>query len=449
MKEIKTIFTGWGKKILWIVDPIEYMRQGVKECPDIFMGKPAGFSEPLVFINHPQGIQQLLTNDRKTFFAGGDLNGLLAPIVGNSSLLSLDGSRHRRERKLMMPPFHGDRMVYYGDLVCGIVDSLFKDFQVGDKFIAQNLMQNVSLQVILKVVFGLTEGQRYDRIANLIKRILSLFNQPVNVSFLFYKFLRQDLGKWSPWGNFLRVQRELDQLIYQEIKERRAEKDSHRVDMLSLLLQATDEQGKGLSDQELRDELMLILFAGHETTAIAMTWALYWSHYYPEVGAKIRAELEQLPHDADGMSICKQPYLNAVCNETLRIHPVAVLTFPRRVTEDVEMMGYHLAKNSVVAGCIYTVHHREDLYPSHDEFIPERFLEKQYSPYEFLPFGGGVRRCLGEALASYEMRLVVAQVLSKYKLDLVEKKPLKARRRGVVLRPQGGVPIIYQGNFNY
>ncbi|MGY6529499.1 MAG: cytochrome P450 [Cyanobacterium sp.] len=445
MKEIKTIFTGWDKKILWILDPIEYMRQGMQECPDIFMAKPAGFGEPLVFINHPQGIQQLLTNDRKTFFAGGELNSLLAPIVGNSSLLSLDGSRHRRERKLMMPPFHGDRMVYYGDLVHGIVDDLFKDFQAGDKFIAQDLMQGVSLQVILKVVFGLTEGQRYDRMATLIKKILNLFNQPVNVTFLFYEFLRKDLGKWSPWGNFLRVQKELDQLIEEEIRERRVEKNPDRVDMLSLLLQATDEQGEGLSNQELRDELMLILFAGHETTAIAMTWALYWSHYHPEIGAKIRTELAQLPHDADGMTICKQPYLNAVCNETLRIHPVAVLTFPRRATEDVEMMGYHIPKDAIVAGCIYTVHHREDLYSSHDEFMPERFLEKPYSPYEFLPFGGGVRRCIGEALASYEMRLVTAQILSKYQLELQDKKPLKARRRGVVLRPEGGVPMIYQG----
>lgn len=435
----------WRQRLLWILDPVAYMEKAVVEHPDIFTATISGFSGSLVFVNHPEGIQQILTNDRQTFFPSGELNGILTPIVGYSSLLSLDGQKHKRERKLMMPSFHGERMHYYGDLLKEIVDRVFSKFTVNSVFIAREVMQDISLQVILEVVFGLREGENFDRIAQLIKSILNRFNQPINISFLFYEWLRKDWGKWSPWGNFIRIQKELDNLIYQEIQTRRRENNCDRLDMLSLLLSAQDENGEGMSDQELRDELMLILFAGHETTAIAMTWALYWINYHPEIKEKLLIELDNIPTDSDGMTIYKQPYLTAICNETLRIDPVAMLTFPRLVTEEVEMLGYKLSPNTVVMGCIYLAHQREDLYPDANHFQPERFLERQYSPYEFLPFGGGVRRCLGEALASYEMKLVIAKLLQEYDLELVSPQKIRPRRRGVVLSPAGGIPMIYKG----
>ncbi|WPF89746.1 cytochrome P450 [Cyanobacterium aponinum AL20118] len=436
----------WLQTVKWILNPPEYMSQAVKEYQDLFTAQITGFGNNILFVNHPDAIQQILTNDRQTFFADGELNTVLTPIVGYSSLLSLDGKRHKRERKLMMPPFHGDRMIYYGNSVQEIVDNLFSKFKTNDIFITRETMQEVSLQVILKVVFGLTEGDRFLEMAQLIKDILDRFNQPINISFLFYEWLRKDFGKWSPWGSFLRIKKRLDDLIYREIEERRKEKNSERVDMLSLLLEAKDENGEGLTNQELRDELMLILFAGHETTAIAMSWALYWIHYYPEVKEKLLQELNTLPPDSDGMTIYKQPYLTAVCNETLRIYPVAMLTFPRVATEDVQLLGQTVKKGTIVTGCIYLTHQREDLYPNPNQFQPERFLHRQYSPYEFLPFGGGVRRCLGEALATYEMRLVVAKILREYDLELVTKKAVKPRRRGVVLSPEGGIPMKFLGH---
>lgn len=435
----------WQQSWNWIVNPVAYMSQAVKEYADFFTVDIIGFGDSLLFVNHPEAIQQILTNDRQTFFADGSLNTVLAPIVGYSSLLGLDGERHKREKKLLMPPFHGDRMISYGDSVQEIVDDLFSRFQVGDVFITREVMQEISLQVILKVVFGLTKGERFSEMAVLIKDILDRFNKPINVSFLFYEWLRQDWGKWSPWGKVVRRQKRLDELIYQEIEERRKESRSDRVDVLSLLLAAQDENGEGLTNQQLRDELMLILFAGHETTAIAMSWALYWIHYLPRVKEKLLAELDGLPTDIDGMTIYKQPYLTAVCNETLRIHPVAMLTFPRVATKDVDLLGTKVKKGTVLSGCIYLIHQREDLYPNPTEFKPERFLERQYSPYEFLPFGGGVRRCLGEALAAYEMRLVVAKILREFDLELVEKKPVKPTRRGVVLSPKGGIPMRFLG----
>ncbi len=436
----------WQQKLLWILNPVSYMEKAAAEHPDIFTTTITGFSGDLVFVNNPEAIGQILTNDRQTFFADGELNGILIPIVGNSSLLSLDGKKHKRERKLMMPSFHGERMHYYGQLINEIVDRVFSQQKIGSVFTAREMMQDISLQVILQVVFGLNQGEKYDRIAHLIKALLEPFNQPINFTFLIYEWLRKDLGKWSPWGRFLSIQRELDELVYQEINDRRMEDNHDRVDMLSMLLNAKDENGEGMSNQQLRDELMLILFAGHETTAIAMTWALYWTHYHPEVKNKLLDELNNLPDDhKDAMTIYKQPYLSAVCNETLRIHPVAMLTFPRVVTKPVELLGHQLSEGTILMGCIYLTHQREDLYPNPDQFQPERFLDKQYSPYEFFAFGGGVRRCIGEALATYEMKLVLAKLIQEYNLELVEHKKVKPRRRGVVLTPEGGIPMIYRG----
>lgn len=432
----------WQQSWDWILNPVAYLSQAVKEYADFFTVDIIGFGDNLLFVNHPEAIQQIFTNDRQTFFADGSLNTVLAPIVGYSSLLGLDGERHRRERKLLMPPFHCDRMISYGDSIQQIVDDLFSRYQPNHVFITREVMQEVSLQVILKVVFGLTQGDRFSEMALLIKDILNRFNQPINVSFLFYEWLRQDWGEWSPWGKVVRIQKRLDELIYQEIAQRRKESRHDRVDVLSLLLSAQDDHGQGLTNQQLRDELMLILFAGHETTAIAMSWALYWIHYLPQVKEKL---LRELPANSDGMTVYKQPYLTAVCNETLRIHPVAMLTFPRVAMKDVELLGTKIPQGTVLSGCIYLTHHREDLYPNPTEFKPERFLERQYSPYEFFPFGGGVRRCLGEALATYEMRLVVAKILREYNLELVTKKPVTPTRRGVVLSPKGGIPMRFLG----
>ena len=434
----------WQQRLQWILDPVGYLQKAVKQEPELFWATVSGFGGDIVFVNNPDAIKEIL-NDRQTYSAAGSLNEILTPIVGDFSLLSLDGKRHQRERKLMMPAFHGDRMHYYGELIDKITDDVFSRLEGGNEFIAREVMQDISLQVILQVVFGLNKGEKFDRIAQLIKSILNRFNQPINISFLFYGFLRKDWGRFSPWGSFIRIQKELDLLIHEEINNRRQEKNSDRVDILSLLLSAVDESGRGMTNRELRDELMLILFAGHETTAIAMAWGLYWSHYHPEMKDKILSELDALPDDSDGMTIYQQSYLSAFTNEVLRIHPNAMLTFPRIAIQDTELLGRKVNKGSVFLGCIYLTHRREDLYPQPEEFRPERFLQRQFSPYEFMPFGGGVRRCIGEALASYELKLVMAKVLQKYRLELITNKPIKPVRRGVVISPKGGVKMKYLG----
>jgi len=239
---------------------------------------------------------------------------------------------------------------------------------------------------------------------------------------------------------------ELDQLLYAEISERRdSVKGANRVDILSLLMSATDAEGNSMTDKELRDELMTLLLAGYETTATAMAWGLYWIHYKPEVREKLLQELDTLGENPDPISIYKLPYLTAVCNETLRIYPVALATFVRKVEEPVDLLGYHIEPHSSIWGCIYLLHHREDLYPDSKQFKPERFLERQFSPYEFMPFGGGVRRCVGYALAQFEMKLVLATVVSRYQLALADNKPEKPQRRGVTLAPARGVQMKMEG----
>ena len=190
------------------------------------------------------------------------------------------------------------------------------------------------------------------------------------------------------------------------------------------------------------DELMTLLLAGHETTATALAWALYWVHKLPNIREQILQELETLGDNPEPLNIARLPYLTAVCNETLRIYPVAVLTVSRAVKESVELMGYRLEPGTRLYGCIYLTHHREDIYPNSQQFKPERFLERQFSPYEFLPFGGGVRRCIGEALALFEMKLVLATILQRYELALADQRPERPKRRGVTFAPERGVKMV-------
>ena len=435
----------WLQRFQWVLDPVKYMERAFKKHPDLFTASPVGLADSLLFVQNPQALQQILTSDRQEFCSPGEYNKILEPLTGVSSLISLDGEKHKRERKLLTPSFHGERMHSYGHLIQKITEEVFAQFSPNQTFIARNTTQQISLQVILQAVFGLYEGERCQQIAQLVSSLLNYFNSPFNSLFLFFTVLQQDLGRWSPWGSFVRTRQKLDDLIYQEIKERHQNPTDDRIDILSLMMSAEDENGEKMSDQQLRDELMLLLFAGHDTTAIAMSWALYWIHRNPEVKEKLLSELNQANFD-DPMSIYKLPYLTAVCQETLRIKPVAMLTFPREVVKPVELLDYKLNPGMVVIGCIYLLHQREDLYPSPKKFKPERFLECQYSPYEFMPFGAGVRRCLGDALAQYELKLAIATILSNYELSLVDNKPIKAVRRGLVLNPQGGIKMVFKGS---
>ena len=433
------------QRLQWILDPVGYMESAVKKYPDIFTAEVIGFGNNLIFVNQPEAIQEILTNDRKKFSAPGKTNKILQPLLGDYSVAMLDGERHKRRRKLLIPPFHGERMRAYGQLICDITEKVFQKLPIDKPFVARSVTQEISMQVILQAVFGLYEGERYQQIKKVMTSMLDLFNSPFSSSFLFFKFLQKDLGAWSPWGKFVRQREKADELIYAEIAERRKNPESGGVDILSLLMDARYEDGSSMTDKELRDELMTLLFAGHETTATAMAWGLYWIHHVPDVRKKLLHELDTVSDFSDLMGLSRLPYLSAVCNETLRITPVAMLTFARELQENMEMLGHKLEAGKVVFGCMYLLHQREDLYPEPKQFKPERFLEKQFSPYEFMPFGAGARRCIGDALAMFEMKLVLTTVLSRYEFALADTKPEVPRRRGITLAPANGVKIKING----
>jgi unspecific monooxygenase len=433
------------QKLQWVADPIAYMENAAQQYPDIFTGRIVGFGDTLVFVNHPQAIQEILTNDRKKYAALGKDNKTLQPIVGDYSIFMLDGDRHRRRRQLVMPSFHGERMRVYGQQICNLTEKVFSQIPTNQPFTARSITQEISLEVILQTVFGVYEGERFQQLKKQLALMADLFRSPFTSSFLFFPFLQKDLGTWSPWGKFVRDRQETDKLLYAEIAESRAKPDTNRLDILSLLISSRDEAGEPMTDQELHDEVMTLLMAGYETTATAMAWGLYLIHQNPKVLAKLLQELDTLGDSSDPMSIFRLPYLTAVCNETLRYRPVTMLTFPRVVQEPVELLGYHLEPGTSVVGCMYLLHQREDLYPQPKQFKPERFLERQFSPYEFMPFGGGVRRCVGEALAVFEMKLVLATVLSRYQFALADNQPEVPKRRGITLAPARGVKLVIRG----
>ena len=429
--------------INFIARPYDFLDDCAKSYGDTFTMKLMGFPH-WVILSDPQAIAEIFATDAKQFDAGKS-NEYLKPVTGSHSLLLLDGERHKRERKMLMPPFHGEKVKSYGKIICQVTEQVGSTWQPQQPFLASKGMQKITLEVILHTVFGLSEGERYRQIKPLLANLLDLTGSPLSSSLLFFPVLQQDWGAWSPWGKFVRQRQQVYDLLQAEIDQRRSQPEIKGNDVLSLMLLARDEDGQPMTDIELQDELMTMLFAGHETTATTLTWALYWIHKLPNVQEKLLQELDSQGNDTEPLSLASLPYLTAVCNESLRIYPVLPIVFPRSSRISIEIAGQQFPPGTCLVPCIYLVHHREDIYPEAKQFKPERFLERQFSPAEFIPFGGGNRRCLGYALAMLEMKIILATIMSKYELTLANKKPEKPRRRGFALAPAHGVKMIVTG----
>ena len=429
--------------IKWIARPFEYLEECSKKYGDIFTMRLFGFP-PLVFIANPQGIKDIFSADAQ-YFDVGRTNDLARPILGDNSLILMDGARHKRERKLLMPPFHGEKVKSYAESICEITEKVASRWELNKPFIARNATQEITLKVIMQTVFGFSEGERCEQLRYLLADWLDITASPARSSFIFLKFLQIDLGAWSPWGNFIRIQQKVYNLLQAEIEDRRAKPEKLGNDILSLMLSVTDEDGQRMSDDQLKDELITLLFAGHETPATALAWAFYWLEKSPQVKAKLLQEIDSLGENPAPIEISRLPYLTAVCQETLRLYPIVPIAMARVAKQELEIMGRKFEAETTFIPCIYLIHHREDLYPNSQQFQPERFLERQYTPYEFIPFGGGVRLCLGYALAMLEMKLVLASIVSKYNLALADHKPIKPMRRGGTITPRDGVPLVLTG----
>jgi cytochrome P450 len=426
---------------------LEFLETYAQRYGDPFKIGGGGGTLPMaVYFSHPEAIQQIFTADPELFTSGSGNRSLL-PLVGYNSLLLLDGERHQRQRRLLTPPFHGERMRAYGKSICDITEQVISQWKIGEPFPVRSSMQEISLRVILSAVFGLHQGECFDQLRQLLSTMLDSIGSPLTSSFLFFRSLQKDVGSWSPWGHFLRQKQQIQELLYAEIESRRYAESQHSQhdlgeDILSLMISARDEAGQPMTNAELHDELLTLLFAGHETTASALAWALYWINALPEVQDKLLKELNTLTLDSQPSEIAQLPYLTAVCQETLRIYPIAITTFARILKAPFEVMGYQFEPDTALIPVVYLTHRREEIYPEPRRFKPERFLEKQFSPYEYLPFGGGNRRCIGQAFALFEMKLVLATILSRFQLSLVDRRPIKPVRRGVTVAPPGNMQMV-------
>jgi cytochrome P450 len=374
----------------------------------------------------PSTIKEVFTGSPDDLHAGAG-NVVLKPLLGARSVLLLDGPEHLRQRRLMLPPFHGERMRAYGEAMTEIAERHVARWPVGEPFAVHPTMQAITLEVILRTVFGVEDRARLEQLGAPLKRLLNSTDHPARLLALQFTSSER-AGRRSPWGRIRALMAPADALIYEEIATaRRDEGTRERTDILSLLLAARDEEGEPLTDRELRDELMTLLVAGHETTATALAWTIERLVRHPDVLARLQAE------QAEG----GDEYLDATIKETLRLRPVLPGVI-RRLQRPLVLGGMRLPEGVHIAPSIYLTHRRADLYPEPEAFRPERFLERTPGTYEWLPFGGGIRRCLGASFALYEMKIVLGTVLRTARLETTDAEAERVRRRFVTFTPEHG-----------
>lgn len=358
----------------------------------------------------------------------------MIPMMGNGSMLILEGEQHRRERRLMMPMFHGDRMKAYGASMQQCATEQFERHRARGQINTLDLMTDISLEVIVRTIFG-----GHDR--ELSARLMAASRQVVAGSSPLLFFSRKTHFRFfglSPWDRWMRAKTNLFRILDEAI-EKLQQSHSQRDDILSLLCSATYEDGQSITREHIYSELMTFLFAGHETTALSLTWAIYHLHTNEDAMSGLRSQLDSLPDDSPA-SLAAAPYLKAVVQETLRIHPIVTETL-RKLKAPLQLGEYVLPVGVAVAPATVLAHHNPTTYPEPERFRPERFIERSYSPFEYMPFGGGHRRCIGAAFASYEMAIVLGTILKQYELELIDSKPVVPKRRNVTIGPSSGVPI--------
>lgn len=386
--------------------------------------------KPWVVVHQPEHVKQVFTGSPAIFHAG-KANSVLLPLLGDHSVLLLDDAPHLRQRKLLLPAFHGERMARYGDIMRDAAEREVASWPIGQPMQLAPRMQDVTLEVIMRAVFGMEEGAELDRVRDVLLTLLEWVMSPAT-------FL--GLATLGPhrFRELAIVKRKLapaDQALYAEFARRRAAGDlEEREDILSLLMQARDEHGEPMTDVELRDELMTLLVAGHETTATALSWAIERLIRHPDKLARLQAELDE----------GKEEYLEAVIRETLRLRPVLPVVV-RDLQQEVAIAGHTLPAGTRLACSITLMHSNPEIYPDPYAFKPERFLDQAPGTYTWIPFGGGIRRCLGASFALFEMKQVLPAIVQQLDLRPVDPKPERVARRLITLTPGNRTEVIVTG----
>jgi cytochrome P450 len=427
-----------ASSLFWMRRPFQLMEVCAKRYGEPFTLRLIGLP-PIVMAYNPEVVKHVFADDGETF-AAGKFNSSLAALLGDKSVLMLDGAEHMRHRRLLLPPFHGERMQRYGDAMLDETDASIDAWPRDRVFSLHPLMQDITLRVIIRTIFGLENGPRFEEMVRRTKRILELGSWPP----LLIPFMRVDLGPRSPWHRFRKAVTAGDEFLYGEIEERRRT-GARGSDVLSLLLDARDDHGNPMTNLELRDELTTLLVAGHETTATALAWAVRWTVETPGLAARVRAEIDEARRK-DGTSrltaarAAELPLVDAIGREAMRLNPVIPL-IGRVLERPARVAGYDLAAGTRVACSIYLAQRRPEVYPEPHRFDPARFLGKKLAPTEFFPFGGGVRRCIGMAFALYEMRIVLARIFERIQLSLAPRGPIQVQRRSITLMPSDGLLV--------
>ena len=418
----------------WLWSPIPFLDECRARYGDVFLVRIPG-APRMAVLSNPEHIRDVFAANGDDMHAG-ELARTLSPFLGERSVILLDGDAHLRMRKLLMPPFHGERMQAYGRDMVDAAHRAVDAWPLGEAFPVHRSMQRVTLEVILRTVFGL-DGD--DGMGAMLEDVIEVGAWPP----LLLPFMQRDLGPWSPWGRFRRKAAATDERLIAHIRRRRELGTAGRTDILSLLVDARDEDGRGLDEGALRDQLVTLLVAGHETTATSLAWTLHLVLGDARVRAKLLAEV------LDGARagaltperIARMEYLDAVLREALRLRPVIPMV-GRVLQRSMTVAGYELPAGVAVAPSIYLTQRNPAVWGDAEAFRPERFVGKKPSPQEWLPFGGGIRRCIGMAFALYEMKMVLATVLSRVDLRAAPGRPVVPVRRAITLAPSRGMPVV-------
>ena len=410
----------------WLTRHIPLMEDCRARFGDGFTLRLSGVG-PLVLVSDPESIKRLFAGDRVNSLPSGRAL-TLEPVLGSRSVLLLEGAEHLRRRRLMLPPFHGERMRAYEETIAAVTIGEIANWPRGEAFEIRSRMQSITLEVILAAVFGVAEGRRHDQLRELLGMVLEQTRRPLASALA---TLTRPLGRYGPFGPFQRLLDRTDALLAAEIGERRADPGlGERADILSMLVAARFDDGSEMSDRELRDQLMTLLVAGHETTATALACAFdYLTHDPPALSRAVAAA-------RDG----ENAYLDAVATESQRLRPV-ITSVGRRIGEAGSYGGYEIAAGTSVMAAVYLAHTRPDVYPDPHAFRPERFVGERPDTYTWLPFGGGTRRCIGAAFAQLEMRVVLREVLSRTELTAAEPSRERPKLAGITLVPSGGTRV--------
>jgi cytochrome P450 family 110 len=419
---------------------------------------PEGFFErqrrrlgPTFWIDLPGADPTLVTGDpaaaKQIFGSAVDVfdapkNQPLEPVFGRNSIVLNSGEAHRQRRNLVLPAFRRDRMALFGGLMQQITCGTLERLRPGETCYGQVLAQEITLHIILHSIFGVTEPAA----AKIVEQAVVRFIHAYTPMLMLVPFFRHPVLSGGQWTRFLRARQELDDLLDDHITARRADPEPG-ADILSQLIHLDDEHGQKLSNEVLKDELRTMLIAGHDTTASTIAWAMYFLHTQPSLRERVLNELKPLGPQPSAADLHELPFLEAVCQEALRLHPPVPLAI-RKVKEPLQLGRHCVQPGENVAVSLRLLHTVDEIWPDGSEFRPERFLGHTYTPWEFAPFGGGGRRCVGAAFGAFELRVVLGTMLAAAEFETATKSPPLPALRGVVVVPHNRVPLRFLGPRN-